>query len=169
MRDAALAAGAVLTATGRGDLWTIAIALGVADESVLTALVVGLAGVATLARTGSAAIADIAGSQAVLGAAGVTGSAVAIAATWAGAVSLLVIGRSRWVGAGLGLVAGALVAGPSPAGGASNVAVWAAGLGVGGAVGWFASDYLAGRDWIRWLAVALGGVGLLLGVVAGYN
>jgi hypothetical protein len=124
-------------------LWTCAVAFGVADASLLTALTVAAAGVATLARTGSAGLTDVAGAQAVLGAAGFTGTAAAVGAAWASAVSLVGVARTRIVGAGLGFVAGALVAGPSPSGGAKSVVVWIAGaLGVVGvvfcAIGFFA-------------------------------
>ena len=68
---------------------------------------------ATIARVGSAALVDISGAQAVLGAAGFTGSLAAVSATWASAVALLAVARNRSTGAAMGLVAGALVASPA--------------------------------------------------------
>jgi hypothetical protein len=168
-RTAALCAGGALTLTGRGDLWTLAIALGVADSSMLTALAVTFAGVATLARTGSAALTDIAGSQAVLGAAGFTGSAAAVAATWTSALSLILVARQRAVGIGLGLLAGALVAGPSLSGGGESVAVWILGLAAGAAVGFVVVPRRDRRPWQAFVAVAVGAAGVALGVIAGYH
>ncbi|MBA2610203.1 MAG: hypothetical protein H0U92_14800 [Actinobacteria bacterium] len=168
-RDAALAAAAALTATGRGDIWTLAIAFGVSDASAVTALVVALVGVATIARTGSAALSDIAGGQAVLGAAGFTGSAIAVAAAWTSAVSLVLAARDRWTGVVLGAFAGAIVAGPSLAGGAKSAAVWVAGVAVGGIVGGFAAPKERRERWQRWLAVVVAIAAVCLGVVAGYR
>ncbi len=169
VRDAALAAAAVLTAAGRGDIWTLAVAAGVSDASALTALVVALVGVATIARTGTAALADIAGGQAVLGAAGFTGSGLAVGAAWASAACLVLASRDRWTGAVLGALGGTLVAGPSLAGGAKSVVVWGAGVVVGGALGWVCAANERRERWQPWIAVAvaLGAVGL--GITTGYR
>ena len=169
IRNGALAAGGALTVTGRGDLWTLAIAFGVADASVLTAIAVLGAAVATLARTGSAGLNDIAGAQAVLGAAGFTGSGAAIGASWASAFSLVTVARERLAGAGLGLVAGALVAGPSLAGGVNSVLVCVAGAVVGAGVGFIAAPRAGARRWQRYVALAAGAAGVALGIVAGYH
>ena len=169
LRNGALASAVVLTATGRGDLWTLAIAFGVADASLATALVVLGAGVATLARSGSAGLGDIAGAQAVLGAAGFTGSVAAVGATWASALSLVVVARHRWASAGLGLLAGALVAGPSLSGGAKSVVVCLLGAGVGAVVGWFAAPRPNQRRWQSMVALGIGAAGVAFGLVAGYH
>jgi len=169
VRNAGLAAAAALTATGRGDIWTLAVAFGVSDASALTALVVALAGVATIARTGTAALTDIAGGQAVLGAAGFTGSTVAIAAAWATALSLVLVARDRFTGAVLGAFAGTLVAGPSLAGGYKSVLVWVAGVAVGGVLGWFVTASERRAPWQRWIAVAVGVGAVCAAVVAGYR
>lgn len=169
LRNAALAAGVALTATGRGDLWTLAIAFGVADASALTALPVLLVGIATIARTGSAGLADVAGNQAVLGAAGFTGSAAAIGAVWASAVSLVLAARDRWTATGLGALAGLLVAGPSLAGGFPSAVIWILGAGIGGAVGWFVSPTEEREQTQRWVALGLGVVAVSLGLIAGYH
>jgi hypothetical protein len=158
-----------LTVTGRGDLWTLGLAFGVADASIVTALAVVGAAVASLARTGSAGLNDIAGAQAVLGAAGFTGSSAAIGATWASALSLAGVARQRIVSAGLGLVAGTLVAGPSLNGGAKSVLVCVAGAVLGAAVGWVLAPPAGRRPWQRYVALVLGGVGVALGVLAGYH
>lgn len=158
-----------MTATGRGDLWTLAIAFGVADASALTALPVLLVGIATIARTGSAGLSDIAGNQAVLGAAGFTGSAVAIGAVWASAASLVLAARDRWTATGMGALAGLLVAGPSLAGGFPSAVIWILGAGIGGAVGWFVSPTEEREQTQRWVALGLGVVAVSLGLIAGYR
>ena len=168
VRDAALAASAALVLTGRGDLWVLAVTLGMAAGSALTTLTVVLAAVATLARIGSAALSDVTGSQAVLGAAGVTGSTMAVAAAWASAASLALAGRQRTTGAALGALGGVLVAGPSLAGGSESVRVWIAGIVVGAGVGWLLAASPKRARWQPLLAIAVGVVGVGLGVVAGY-
>ncbi|MDP1794636.1 MAG: hypothetical protein Q8K63_10930 [Acidimicrobiales bacterium] len=147
----------------------MAIGLGVAGASAVTTLSVVLAAVATLARTGSAGLADITGNQAVLGAAGITGSGVAVAAAWASAVSLALAGRQRSTGAVLGALGGLLVAGPSLTSGTRNVVIWLAGIAVGGAAGWLLAAPPRRARWQPWVAVGVGVVALCLGVVAGYR
>lgn len=169
VRDAALAAAAALVATGRGDIWTLAVAFGVSDASAITSLVVALVGVATIARTGSAALGDVAGAQAVLGAAAFTGSAVAIGAAWASAASLVLASRDRWTGVVLGAFGGTLVAGPSLSGGRNSVAVWIGGVAVGGFAGFVCAANERRERWQPWVAVtiAVGAIGL--GLAAGYR
>jgi hypothetical protein len=159
----------VLVLTGRGDLWTVAVLLGIADRSMLTAFVVAAAAAASLARVGSAAFVDLSGAQAVFGGAGFTGSLAAVSATWAAAVSLLAVARDRWTGAALGLVAGALVAGPALSGGLRSAAVWIAGVAVGSGVGWFLRPATQRRNWHVVVDVALASVAVALGVFAGYH
>jgi hypothetical protein len=159
----------VLTLTGRGDLWTLAIAFGVADASIITGVVVVCAAVATLARSGSAGLNEVAGAQAVLGAAGFTGSTAAVGAAWACAVSLVGVARQRAVGAGLGLVAGTLVAGPSLAGGLKSVLVCVLGALIGAAVGWFVTPASGRRRWQRFVALGIAVAGVALGIAAGYS
>ena len=168
-RRAALVAAAVLILTGRADLWTLALLLGVADRSMLTAFVVAAAGAATLARTGSAALVDISGAQAVLGAAGFTGSAAAVSATWTSAVALLGVGRDRATSAVLGLLAGTLVAGTALSGGIRSVGVWIVGVAAGAAVG---AVLQAGEERKRWhvvVDVGMAAMAVALGVLAGYH
>lgn len=166
---AALIAAAVLILTGRADLWTLALLLGVANRSTLTAFVVAAAGAATLARTGSAALVDISGAQAVLGAAGFTGSTAAISATWTSAVALLAVARDRATGAVLGLLAGTLVAGTALSGGWRSVVVWVVGLAAGAAVGWFVRASEQRRRWHLVVDVAMAAIAIAFGVLAGYH
>lgn len=169
LRNAALAAGSVLTVTGRGDLWTCAICFGVADASALTAVAVLAAAVATLARAGSAGLSDVAGAQAVLGAAGFTGTAAAVGATWASAASLVTVARTRIVGGGLGLVAGALVAGPSLNDGMTSALTALGAAVIGAALGIVLTPGRGRRPWQQFVALGIGAVGVALGIVAGYH
>jgi hypothetical protein len=155
--------------TGRGDLWTLALLVGVADRSTLTAFVVAAVGVATLARTGSAALVDINGAQAVLGAAGFTGSLAAVTATWVGAVSLLAVARDRWTSAVLGLIGGTLVAGTALSGGLRSVAVWTLGLAAGVLVGFVLVSEVHRQRWHVAVDVGVAAVAIALGVLAGYH
>jgi hypothetical protein len=168
-RTAALVAAGVLILTGRGDLWTLALLLGLADGSMLTAFVVAAAGVGVLARTGSASLGDINGAQAVLGAAGFTGSTAAVFATWAGALALLAVARDRWTSAAMGLLAGSIVAGTALAGGLRSVAVFVLGLAAGAAVGWFVRAAADRRRWHVVVDVGMAAVAVALGVIAGYH
>ena len=79
----------------------LAIAFGVADGSATTALVVGLAAAATLARIGSAGLAEVSGNQAVLGAAGFTGSGLAVGAAWTTAAAVMLVCATAGVGSPL--------------------------------------------------------------------
>ncbi len=169
LRNAAFAAGSALTLTGRGDMWTLALAFGVADASAVTALVVGLAAAATLARAGTAGLADVAGGQAVLGAAGFTGSGLAIAATWATAVSVVLAARDRWTSVGLGALAGVIVFGPSLASGGVDAAMWVAGVVVGGVAGWVCAPRGRRARFQPLVALAVGAAAIVLGVISGYG
>lgn len=169
IRDAALAASGVLVLTGRGDLWVVAVALGVAAGSAVTTLTVVLAGIATLARVGSAGLADITGNQAVLGAAGFTGSTVAVAGAWTSAASLVLAGRQRTTGAVLGALAGMVVAGPAVAGGMNSALVWTGGVVGGAGLGWLVAASPARVRVQPWIAVGLGALAVGLGVAAGYQ
>lgn len=168
-RDAALVAAAALVLTGRGDLWVVAVAIGIAAGSSLTTLTVVLAGIATLARIGSAGLGDITGGQAVLGAAGFTGADIAVAAAWTSAVSLVLAARQRTTGAVLGALGGMLVAGPAVVGGMNSALVWTGGVVGGAAAGWLVAASPSRARWQPWVAIGLGVAAVGLGVTAGYT
>ena len=105
----------------------------------------------------------------MLGAAGTTGSAVAIAAAWTSAASLALAGRQRSTGAVLGALGGLLVAGPSLAGRGASPLTWIAGIAIGGGAGWLLAASPRRARWQPFVAVGLGVVAVSLGVVAGYN
>lgn len=141
LADAALAAAAVLVVAGRGDLWVLAVLLGIADASAAAVLVTAAAGAIALDRFGSAALTDIAGAQAVLGAAGWHGHAGDLAATGLVALALVVTARRRPTAAVSGALAGALLAGPSVAAGFAPAVLHVVALAGGAAIGWFSWSF----------------------------
>lgn len=168
-RRAALVAAVVLVVTGRGDLWSLAILLGIAGGSMRVAFVVAAAGVATLARVGSAALVDISGAQAVLGAAGFTGSAAGITAAWTSAAALLGVARDRLAASALGAVGGLLVAGPALNGGLRSVAVRVVGLAAGALVGAITTSRGESRRWHLVVDAGVAAAAVAVGILAGYH
>ena len=118
----------MLAASSRGDAVVLVVALALAAGSVLAtvALIGALAGV--VLRWGSSSLGAVAGAQAVLGPAGWTGGAAAVASAWAAAVAIVlaspadaVPGLPSWVAptataAPFGLVAALVAVGPGPGG-----------------------------------------------------
>jgi len=137
--DAALLAAAVLVATGRGDLWVVAALLGLAAASAVPALITAAAGAVTLDRFGSAALADIAGAQAVVGSAAWHGASAEIAAMWLVAAALVLAARRPAVAAVAGALAGSLLAGPSIVAGFGDAALHIAAAAGGAFIGWTAA------------------------------
>ena len=91
-RDAvAIAVLAVLVAT-RGDAIAVGLLLGLVAGRLRPALGAGLALAAVSVRWGSTSLEAIAGAQAVLGPAGITGGVADVAAVWLAGVSLLLAG-----------------------------------------------------------------------------
>jgi hypothetical protein len=118
----------VLAASSRGDVVVLAVAVAVAAGSVLASIAVvgALAGVAL--RWGSSSLGAVAGAQAVLGPAGWTGGAAAVASAWVGAAAVVlaaptdaVPGLPSWLApfataVPFGLVAALVAVGPGPGG-----------------------------------------------------
>jgi hypothetical protein len=104
----------VLTSTG--DVTLVAVAIGVASADRAAFVTAGLAAVTVLGRWGTTSLAAMAGGQAVIGPAGVTGSATSVASVWLAAAALVAVTAGRtWVpvAATLGLFAALMVAGPA--------------------------------------------------------
>jgi hypothetical protein len=113
---AAVAAALALLLSSSGDALLVAVILGLAAGEVAVAGTAVFVALAALARWGTTSLSALAGIQAVVGPAGMHGSALAIASSWLGATALLVAAaglRRRWPAVVLGLFAGLLVAGPS--------------------------------------------------------
>ncbi|HEV3227096.1 MAG TPA: hypothetical protein VGZ52_09680 [Acidimicrobiales bacterium] len=95
VRAPILLAAFALAVTSRGDVVVLAVLLGfgagVADSGVAVAFALSSA----LVRWGSSSLAAIAGAQAVLGPAGWTGSAPAVASAWFAAVALVLAAAPR--------------------------------------------------------------------------
>lgn len=123
LSGACAVAAAVLAVTGRGDLWVLALLLGLADRGAAPAIVTCAAAVVALDRFGSAGLSDLAGAQSVLGPAGWHGSGTVIAVTWVSAAALLLVCRAPGPAVVAGAIAGLVVAGPALTGGTSDVAV----------------------------------------------
>jgi hypothetical protein len=127
-----------LALTSSGDVLLLAAALGLAAADRAVFIVVVLAGVAVLGRWGTTSMAALAGGQAVIGPAGITGAAPSVASAWLAATALVAVASGRrWlpVAVALGLLAGLLVAGPSATSPAdAGVRAGAAIAGVGAAV-----------------------------------
>jgi len=129
VRLALLVAAFVLAVASRGDVFVLALVLGlgVGRRASAFAAVVGL--VAAMVRWGSPSLRAIAGAQAVLGPAGWTGSRAAVASAWLGAMALVAAARR-----GPRVVSLATCVSLAPfAVAAADVVV---GPSLGGAVGW---------------------------------
>lgn len=148
-----------------GDVFLLALLLGVAAADVAAGAAAALAGVAVLARWGSSSLAALAGAQAVLGPGGAVAPALLAGSSWAAAGALAVAApRARGPAAAFGLAAGLVVAGPA-ATSAAHLAFRAAG-GIAGAV-----VALAAGRWLpagvrSALALAAGTAAIALSVLA---
>jgi hypothetical protein len=92
-RSALLAAALALALLSRGDVVVLALLLGFGASRRASGLAAAGALAAALVRWGSPALGAIAGAQAVLGPAGWTGSAAAVASAWLGAIALVLAAR----------------------------------------------------------------------------
>ncbi|MEY2423325.1 MAG: hypothetical protein QOI95_3392 [Acidimicrobiaceae bacterium] len=88
-RAALLAAAFALAVTSRGDVVVLTLLLGFGAARRASGLASALALTAAFVRWGSPALGAIAGGQAVLGPAGWTGSAAAVASAWCSAFALV--------------------------------------------------------------------------------
>jgi hypothetical protein len=121
----------VLAIASRGDVFVLALLLGLASRRWTAGLGLTAALAAATLRWGTPSLGGIAGAQAVLGPAGWTGSGLSVASAWLGATALvLAVPAStpwaiRWgAAAAFGAAAALVVAGPAP-GGAIGVRVLA--------------------------------------------
>jgi hypothetical protein len=124
-RTALLAAALALAVTSRGDVFVLALLLGFGAGRRASGLASAGALGAALVRWGSPALGAIAGAQAVVGPAGWTGSTLAVASAWFGALALVLaappIDRGRSIVNGLAvapfaIAAADVVVGPAPGG-----------------------------------------------------
>jgi hypothetical protein len=128
----------------------------VAGDAVAFAAVL-LAALSVLARWGTGSLAAVAGGQAVLGAAGIYGTAAAVGSAWYAALTVVLASPGGWLSVPFGAVAGLLVAGPGATGAATGLTRSA------GALGGVAAAVLLPRYVPARLA---GRVGVALGVLA---
>jgi len=153
----AAAAGVVTMAvTSTGDLLVVGVLLGLVAADAVVGAVGVVAGMATLGRWSSSSLTALAGGQAVLGAAGWTGSVVLALSSWAAAAGVILVSpEGRPAALAFGLVAAGLVAGPALGDGSGSdlvVRIVASAIGVAGA--WAASRAVPRR------LAKVGGLGL---------
>jgi hypothetical protein len=113
-----------MVATSTGDILVVSVALGLLAADAVVGATAVLVGLATVARWSSSSLGALAGGQAVVGAAGWTGSWPSVLSSWAAAVALVLVcpaGRAPPVA--FGVVAGAVVVGPAVGGSMGNLAV----------------------------------------------
>ena len=112
-RLAAAAAATVLALSGTGDAIFLAVLLGLAAADVWTGATATAVAVSLLIRHGTTSLTAVAGAQAVLGPSGLSGPALAAAASWCGGLALLVVAPPAPLGVAFGVAAGVVVAGPA--------------------------------------------------------
>ena len=162
LRLAAAAAALVLVGTSSGDVFVVAVLLGAVASDAIGFGALLLATVATVARWGSSGLPALAGGQAVLGAAGVYGTAAAVGSAWYAAATFALVSPGSWLAVPFGATAGLLVAGPGALSGRLALVRAAGALG-GVAVALLVPRLVPSRLAAR-VAVALGALALLLAV-----
>ena len=111
-----------MVTTSTGDVLVVGVALGLLAADAVVGATAALAALATVARWSSSSLGALAGGQAVLGAAGWTGSWPSVLSSWAAALALLLVcPRGPSAAVAFGLVASALVAGPAVGGSGGNL------------------------------------------------
>lgn len=113
---AATTAALALTLSSSGDVFLVALLVGLAAADAAVAGVATLVALSVLARWGTTSMSALAGLQAVLGPAGTTGDALGVASSWSCAAALLLAAAGvprRAAAAPLGLLAALVVAGPA--------------------------------------------------------
>lgn len=167
LRLAAAAAALALTLSSSGDALLVGVLVGLAAVDMAVAATGVIVGLAVLARWGTTSLTALAGVQAVLGPAGLRGSALAAASSWCAAAALIVAAAlvpRRTVAATVGLLAGLVVAGPAPSDLALGVER-AAGALAGAGLAVLVAGRVSGRFGVP-VAVAMAGVALVLAVLA---
>lgn len=140
LRLGAIAAALGLVLSSSGDAFLVAVLLGAATADAVVFTAVGAAAVTLLVRWGTSSLSAVAGAQAVLGPAALTGTPLDVAATWCAGLGVLFVASASTPA---GLIAGALTAGLVVAGPAATSvadalvrAAGAAGALLAGAVLW---------------------------------
>ena len=155
-------AAAALALTAAGDLFVLAVLLGLAAGDALAGGAAALVALTCLIRFGSTGLQALAGAQSVLGPAGLSGSVLAAASAWFGAAALVVAAPAGVAGLAFGAAAGVVVAGPA-AGTPGGLLVRIVGLAGGAALAWVVG---ARPGWRPWPASALGGAAVVLAALA---
>lgn len=159
---ALVAAAALCALTSSGDVFLLAGLLGLVAADVLTAGTAALVAVSVIVRFGTTSLPAVAGAQAVLGPAALTGHAFSASAMVLAGLALVLASPRGLPVIAFGLSGAALAAGPAP-GGPLDLAIRAAGAVIGVALAWGAARYLP-RRWVH--RVSLGVAALSLALVA---
>jgi len=103
-----------MAATSSGDVLLLGVLLGFAAADLAVGATGVVVGLAVVGRWGTSSLAALAGGQAVVGAAGVTGPALLAASAWCGAAALTLAAPRRPVATvAFALAAADVVAGPA--------------------------------------------------------
>ncbi|MCA1657355.1 MAG: hypothetical protein LC713_06565 [Actinobacteria bacterium] len=103
-----------MAVTSTGDVVLLGVLVGLAACDAVAGGVGLLAATGVIGRWGTSSLAALAGGQAVVGAAGWTGSATLVASAWGGALALLLVCPPGLMpAAAFGATAAQLVAGPA--------------------------------------------------------
>jgi hypothetical protein len=103
-----------MASTSSGDVLLLGVLLGLAAADLAIGATGVVVGLAVVGRWGTSSLAALAGAQAVVGAAGVTGPALLAASAWCGAAALILAApRQPLATAAFGLAAADVVAGPA--------------------------------------------------------
>jgi hypothetical protein len=160
---ALVGAAGLLALTSSGDVYLLAVLLGLVVADAISAGMCALALTALVVRYGTSSLAAVAGAQGVLGPAAFSGGPLFVAATWAAALSVALISRGGLPLVAFGLTAGAILAGPAP-GEPLDLAVRIGGAILGLALAWGGARYLP-RRLTRPLALAAAAVAVGLAAV----
>jgi hypothetical protein len=148
----------IMVVTSTGDIILLGALLGLAACDAVAGGVAILAGISVIGRWGTSSLAALAGGQAVVGAAGWTGSDLLVASSWCGALALLLVCPPGLApAAAFGATAAQLVAGPALGEGSSAGAIALRILApLGGMAGAIAMARLVPPSVARTVALAVG-------------
>jgi hypothetical protein len=152
----------VLAATSSGEAIVLAVLLGAVAGDVFAFGAVLLAALSVVARWGTGSLAALAGGQAVVGPAGLFGTAAAVGSAWYAGVAIVLASPGGWLSLPFGVSAGLLVAGPAVASPAT-AGVRAVGAAVGVAAAVLAPRLVPTRLAVR-VAFALAALAVALAV-----
>ena len=153
-----------MASTSSGDVLLLGVLLGLAAADLAVGATGVMVGLAVVGRWGTSSLAALAGGQAVVGAAGVTGPALLAASAWCGAAALLLVAPRRPVATvAFGLAAADVVAGPAALSSGGQLAIRVAASLVAVLLAFFTADAVPPRlGRVAALVVAIAGALLVV-------